>query len=104
MDLPGYTDGMVNAKMASDVDQFGNGAASSDDAERGQHQVPADERSSKFVTRSVGHQLLAGEDDQHVNADVVETSRPVAIKPNFRIRVLELVFKFEDVRIIGHRH
>lgn len=95
---------MVEAELTSDVNQFRNGPARTDDAERGQHDIPANERSSQFVARSVGHQLLAGEDDQHVNADIVETSGPVAVEPNLGVRVLELVFEFEDVRIVGHHH
>ena len=95
---------MIEAKVASDVEQFGDGPARADDAERGQHQIPADERSPQLVARPVGHQLLAGEYDQHVNADIVETARPVSIEPNLGVRVLELVFEFENVRVIRHRH
>jgi hypothetical protein len=43
---------MVEAEIASDVDQFRDGTTSTNNAERGQHYVPADERSSEFVARS----------------------------------------------------
>lgn len=102
--LPGNADGMIEAEIPSDVDQLGDGATGSDNAEGGQHDVPADERSSEFVARPIGHQLLASENDQHVNADIVETARPVPVEPNLGVRVLEFVLELEDVRIIRHRH
>lgn len=95
---------MINAEISGDVNQFWNGTARANDAKRGQHQVPADERSPKFVTWPVGHQLLAGENDQHVNTDIVETSSPVSVEPNLGVRVFKFVLEFENVRIIGHRH
>ncbi len=90
--------------MPSDVSQFRDGPAGADDAEGGQHQIPADERDPKLITRTIGHPLLTGENDKHVDTDVVEAASPVAIKPNLGIRVLKFIFKFEDVRVIGHRH
>ena len=102
--LPGNADRVIEAQMTSDVQNFGHCATSADDAECSEHYVPANERSTKFVARPVGHPLLAGEYDQHVNAHIVKTGRPVAVEPNFGVRVLELVFKLENVRIVGHRH
>jgi hypothetical protein len=90
--------------MASDVKNFGHRAASANNAECGEHYIPADEWSTEFVTRPVGHPLLAGKYDEHVNAHIVKTGRPVAVEPHFGIRVFKFVFKFENVRIVGHRH
>lgn len=90
--------------MASDVQNFGHRSASANDAECSEHYVPANERSTEFVTRAVCHPLLAGEYDEHVNAHIVKTGRPIAVEPHFGVSVLKLVFKLENVRIVGHRH
>ena len=95
---------MIEAVVAEDMEKFGQRTTSADNTEGGQHDVPADKRSPKLVTRSIGHQLLAGENDQHVDADIVEAGRPVAVEPQFGIRVLKVIFELEDVRVVGHRH
>ena len=95
---------MVEAVVAKDVEKFRQCAASADDAEGSQHDVPAYERTTKLVTRSIGHKLLPGEYDEHVDADIVEAGCPVAVEPHFGINVLKVILEFEDVRIIGHSH
>jgi len=101
-DEAGHADRVIQSVIGDDVQDFRYGTTGSDDTESGQHQIPGDERSAQFVTRSVGHPLLTGEDDQHVNADVVEADGPVRHKPHLGVRVLKLIFKLEDVRVVGH--
>jgi len=79
-------------------------ASCSDNAKSGQQEVPEDEWPAKFVARSISHKLLAGEDDQHIYADIVKADGPVRSKPHLGVRVLELIFELEDVGVVGHRH
>lgn len=101
---PGDANGVIEAVVAKYVEEFGQCAASADNAERGQQDVPANERSTKLVTRSVGHKLLSSKNDQHVDTDVVEAGRPVAVEPHFGVGVLKIIFELEDVWVVGHSH
>lgn len=97
LDITGDANGVIEAVVAKYVEEFGQCAASANNAERGQQDVPANERSTKLVTRSVGHKLLSSKNDQHVDTDVVEAGRPVAVEPHFGVGVLKIIFELEDV-------
>lgn len=58
----------------------------------------------KNVVVPICHQLLSGEYDEHVNADIVKATRPVPVEPDLGVSVFKFVLELEDVRIIGHRH
>jgi len=86
------------------VEEFRQCAASAKNTESGQHDVPADQRATKLITWSISHKLLSGKNDEHVDANVVKAGRPVAVEPHFGVGVLEIIFKLEDVRVVGHSH
>lgn len=93
---------MVNAVSGQDVEKLGDGPASSHDAEQGQEQVPADQRSSHLEPRPGGHDLLTGEHQKEVEAARVEADgSPVGHHPCLGLGVLEVSLEVEDVRVVG---
>jgi hypothetical protein len=100
---PRNADRMVDAVVFKGVQQFGKGAAGADDAEARECRVPHDEHAPELEAGPTLHVMLAAEDEDHVDADVVETVLPVLDHPYSCVLVNELLLEVENVRVVGHR-
>lgn len=85
------------------VQQLGQGAAGADDAEARERRVPHDEHAPELEARPTLHVVLAAENEDHVDADVVKSILPVFDHPHARVLVHELLLEVEHVRVVGHR-
>ena len=109
--LPWNADRMVNAVSREDVEKLRNRSAGPHDAEQGQKQVPAGQDPPHFEPRPRGHDLLAGEHQDEIDAGRVEADgAPVGHHPCLGFGVLEVSLEVEDVRVVrahqkvaGHR-
>lgn len=97
----GDTDGVVDAVVPQDVEQLRGGAGGAANAEQRERRVPHGENAAEVVAGATLHVPLAAENDQHVDARVVEAIRPVFGHPHARILVHELLFEVEHVRVVG---
>lgn len=69
--------------------------------------IPEYEKTAELKSGSVLHEVLAAENDEHVNAAVVEDPRPVLDHPAPGLLVDEVILEVEHVRVVGrdfHTH
>lgn len=102
--LPRYTDTIVESIILHHVDQFWRGSGESDNGECCEDCVPQCKYASQLELRSVRHVMLPAENQDHVNATVVEAVCPVVRHPYFRVQVSKGLLEVEDVRVVGHSY
>lgn len=103
LDERGYAHGVVQSVVGQGVQELRHSPASAHDAERGQGGVPDREDAPELEPGPVLHQVLAAEDQDHVDADVVEAERPVLDHPFAGLLVDEVRLEVEDVRVVWQR-
>lgn len=86
------------------MQELGHRATGPDDAERGQGGVPQAEDASQFEPGPLLHEVLAAEDEHHVDADVVEAEGPVFSHPGAGLLVDEVRLEVEHIGVVGQRH
>ena len=84
------------------MQKFWDGSASSHDTEHGQEQVPERQDTPHFEPGPGCHDLLAGKDQDQVDAARVETDgSPVSHHPGFGLCVFKISLEIENVGIVG---
>ena len=94
----------MQSEVLDDEDQLGHRAHGSDDAEHCQEEVPQGQRVAQLESLPRRHVALPAEDQDHVDADVVERRVPVLLHPFLAFHGGKVLFKLEKVRVIRNRH
>jgi hypothetical protein len=110
---PGHTVGVArvadridNSMLENGVQKLGPHANHADDAERGERQIPHNQRHSQLEAGSIGHDSLAREYDEHVQGREEKAQLPVRLHPQDqrvdKLVRLEFALERKYVPVGGH--